>query len=406
MEAIDDTPSASTGQPSDGSFSEAEWASLLVAADRAVTGGRFAEGLDCLKQALRISKQLWPDGAETAETYLRLGDVCTALDKADAALQMYSRGADLLQDSPEGITPSLAYAVSNMGRLLALSGNAAKARELTVAADTLNSKLGESPSPAIKLNLAIAAAGSSQPKAAEAAFGEALAVAERVRNKAPQLCAAAYDNFAAFLVSRDRSEEAEKLLRRCLIFRQEAFGPSHPAYAIGLMNLARLLHEYNASDEAETLLWQATEVYRRNNGEPAPDMLHATYFIARIAHELGRTDDVKRLCQRMRGFGEKNEAVARAADAAALHVTARSMLDGPARRDAEDLLRRALTNVKEMQGAFRCLAEDIEGDILCDLAGILVEVNKTVEADRLMTRASELRQRPKWKIRGHVFAAP
>lgn len=406
MEAVDENLPVPEGQPDGSSFNEAEWASLLVAADRAVPDDRLAEAFDCLKQALRIAKSLWPGGNETAETYIRLGDLSAALDMPDAALQMYGRGADILQAQPDGITPRLAHAVSNMGRLLALAGNKAKARELTVAADALNSKLGESPSTVIKLNLAIAAAEAAQPKAAEAAFAEALTVAERTRRSAPRLCAAAYDNSAAFLVSRDRSEEAEELLRRCLIFRQEDFGPSHPAYAEGLVNLARLLHEYNASDEAETLLWQATEVFRRNDGKPAADMLHATYFIARIAHELERPDDVKRLCQRIRGLGEGNETIAQAADAAALHVTARGMLAGPGRQDAEDLLRRALSGVKNLKGDLRSLAEDIEGDILCDLAGLLVEVNKAVEADRLMTRASELRQRPKWKIRGHVFSAP
>lgn len=405
MEAVNEQPAPQAGRPAAPLPREAEWGRLLVAAERGVGQDRLEDAFGDLKRALTLAKEIWPGGVETAETYIRLGDVCGALDKSDAAIRMYGRGVELLQARPDGVTPRLAHAVSNMGRLLALAGSAAKASELAAAADALHRNVGEPDSPVVKLNLAIAAAEARRDDEATQAFKGALAAADRMRRAMPRFGIAAYDNFAAFHVSRNRSENAEKLLRRCLILRQEIYGPGHPVYAGGLLNLARLLYDCNAGEEAEPLLWQATEVYRRNDDQPVADLLLATYFIARIALELGRGDDAERLCQRLRAFGGADERAIPAAEAAALHIAARQMLDGTGRPAAEQPLRQALGIVKALRGGFRVLAENMESDILDDLASVLAETGKAVEAERLTARASELRQRPKWALRRHVFAA-
>ena len=406
MEAVNQGFLTTDGQPAEDPSAQARWSELLVAADEAIAGGRLAEARDLFKESLRTAQETWPGDARLAESYVRLADVCAALDRGDVALRLYGQGVTVLGGLADGVGAGLAHAVSNMGRLHMLNGDMDKAGELTAAGDALQRKLEEPNSPAIKLNLAIVAAAAQRDRDAGQAFEEAVAAADRSRARIGALGMAVLDNYARYCIGGGRSEEAQMALRRCLILRQEAGGPRNPVYAEGLVNLARLLQDCNGEEEAETLLWQAVEVYRRNGDQPVAGLVSTTWLLARIAQRSARTDEAETLCESLTVLGEANPPAAAAAEAAALHVRANLLLAGGDSASAESPMRRALSLANSLSGEFRRLGDDIAGDLLYELAGLLAEIGKGAEAERLTARAGDLRQRPQWKLTGFVFAPP
>ena len=406
MEAVNQGFMTTDGQPAADPSVQARWSGLLLAAHEAIVGDRLAEARDLFKEALGIAQESWPGDTRLAESYIRLADVCAALDQGDVALRLYGQGVTVLGGLDDGVGSALAHAVSNMGRLHMLNGDMDKAGELAAAGDALLRKLEEQDSPAIKLNLAIVAASAGRDREAERAFGEAIAAADRSRARIGALGMAVLDNYARFCIGRRQSKEAQMALRRCLILRQESDGPRNPVYAEGLVNLARLLQDCDAEEEAETLLWQAADVYRRNGGQSVTDLVSTVYLLARIAQRNGRGDEAAALCRELTALGEANSPAAAPAEAAALHVSASLRLAGDDRASAEPPMRRALSLANSLSGAYRRLGDDIAGDLLRELAGLLAETGKGAEAERLMARAGELDQRPQWKLTGFVFVAP
>ena len=405
MEAANQESMLSAGRPAGGSPLQTRRYDLLVRGDEAIADGRLADALEHCKDALRTAREYVPENEWLAESYIRLADVCAALDQRSAALRLYRQGIAILGRLPDGVSTLLAHAVSNTGRLHMLNGEIAGAAELTSAADALQRKLNAPDSPAIKLNLALVKATAGHDRDADVAFGEALAAADRCRRTIGALAFAVHDNFARFCIRRDRKDDAEMALRSCLILRQEAGGPRHPVYADGLVNLARLHLVHDAEDEAETLLWQASDVYRHSAGLSGAVLVEALYLLARIAQQDGRADDARSLCDRLRTLGEEDEKVAVAAEAAALHIGACLQLAGPERPTAEAPMRRALGLANSLSGDFRRLGDDIAGDLLCELSGLLTETAKGAEAERLTVRAEQLRGQPRWTVTGFVFVA-
>jgi hypothetical protein len=59
-----------------------------------------------------------------------------------------------------------------------------------------------------------------------------------------------------------------------------------------------------------------------------------------------------------------------------------------------------------MDGGYRRLGVDIAADIMADLSDLVLEENRAAEAERLASRAAEMRGRLLWAISRHVFMAP
>lgn len=406
MEAANQGFLSADGALAGAATEQARWGEQLMLADEAIAGGRLEDALDHYKGALQIAQEYWPGSPDLAESYVRLADVCAALDQRDTAFSLYGQGVKVLGGFAEGVSPGLAHAVGNMGRLHMLKGEMGKAVELTGAADALLRKLGEADSPAVKLNLALVAASTGRHRDAERAFADALASADRHRTAIGAMGIAVFDNYAHFCIGRGNRAEAEMALRRCLILRQETGGPRNPVYAAGLENLARLLLDHDSEEEAETLLWQATEIYPRNGGKPVAGHLSATHLLARIALRNENPGEAGKLADRLFEIGETEPQGAAAAEAAALHIRARILLDGPDRTAAEMPMRRSLGIADSLKGDFRRLGDDIAGDLLGELAELLAQTDKGAEAERLLVRAEELGQRTQWIVTGYVFVTP
>ena len=407
MEAVNQGFLSSTGELAATPARQSRWESLIAQSKQAVARRRLAEAAGYLEEALEMAQTDWPNSERQAESLIRLADLRAALDRRSDALRLYGEAIGVLGDLPEGVNPHLAHAVSNMGRMCLLTGDQAKGRELTAAADALQRKLGQPDTPSIKLNMAMALAHAGEDADAQRAFKAAVAALDQA-NPDDLQGIAVHDNYALYCLSRELVEEAEELLRHCLILRQEAMGPRHPVYAGGLVNLARALHLFGDSqEEAEALLRQAKDIYERGGGAAAFGILPALYYLARIAQQNHGNAEAGRLCNAMLDFGAGDERIARAAQAASLHVTARLWAaDGSDAAETEKRLVHALDLAESLDGGYRRLGVDIAADVLADLYSLMLEENRAPEADRLAARAAEMRGRLLWAVSRNVFMAP
>jgi len=406
MEAVNQGFLSSTDELTDTPVGQSRWESLIADTKQAVARRRLAEATGYMEEALAIARTDWPHSLMLAESCIRLADLRAALDRRDNALQLYGEAIGILGDLPDGVNSHLAHAVSNIGRMHLLKGDQDKGRELTAAAAALLGKLGQPDTPSIKLNQAMALAHVGNDSGARLAFKAAIAALDQLEPGDLQNIAV-HDNYALYCMNRALVSDAEILLRHCLILRQETAGPSHPVYAAGLFNLARLLNVYgNAAEEAEALLLQAREIYERGRGA-ASDLLPVLYYLARIAQQNQGTAEAGRLCKAMQDQGLNDERIARAAEAASLHVTARLRAGGDSdAAETEKTLGRALDLAESLDGGYRRLGVDIAADVLADLSDLMNSQNRTPEAERLAARAAEMRGRLLWMVSRHVFMVP
>ncbi len=382
------------------------WESLVAQSKQAVDRRRAAEAAGYLEEALEMARNDWPESRKQAESCIRLADLYAALDRREDALRLYGEAIGVLAEMPDGTNTQLAHAVSNIGRMFLLKGDQTKGCELTAAADAMLRQLGQSDTPSVKLNLAMALAHAGDDAGAQRAFKAAVAALDRQQPESLQGIAV-HDNYALYCLSRNLVAQAEVLLRHCLILRQEAVGPRHPVYAGGLVNLARLLHVFvGAQEEAEALFRQAKDINERGRGAAASGMLPVIYHLARIAQQDNRHAEATRLCTAMQEQGVGDERAARAAEAASLHVSARlSAAEGSETADTEKRLIQALELAESLNGGYRRLGVDIAAEVLAELSALMFGDNRVPEAERLADRAAEMRRRLLWAISNHVFMA-
>lgn len=385
------------------------WNALIGQAAEAIARRRLADAVDHLVQAFAIAHAEWPGGERLGESLLRLADLKAALEMTDEAMHLYARGISVLACLPEGIDSRLALAAGNLGRLFLLKGEPRNAAVLIEAGTALQRKLGEPDTPALQLNRALIAAAAGHDDDAQLAFNDAIAALDRLAGPRDLQGVAIHDNYALFCASRDRLDDAEVLLRRCLILRQEAAGPRHAIYAAGLVNLARVRlgedqADHSGLDETRALLWQAADICERAGPRPASGLLPALYYMARLACLAGRADEAASLCDRMLEFGKSDPHAEPAAEAASLHILAKLQRDGcgPA-GDGEAALRRALGLAGTLAGGHRTLGHDMIVGLLSDLAEVAAASGRTAEAERLAGRSAELRRTPVWALSRQIF---
>lgn len=407
MEALEQGFLSSANELADTPARQVRWESLVARSKQAIARRRLGEAAGYLEEALALARTDWPNSRRLAESGIRLADLYAGLDRREEARNLYGEAVGVLGELPDGVNAQLAHAVSNIGRMFLLKGDQAKAHELADAADALQRKLGQPDTPSIKLNLAMARAHAGNDAGAHQAFKAAVAALDRTDANDLQGIAV-HDNYALYCLGCGLLDEAEVLLRHCLILRQEAMGPRHPVYAGGLVNLARMLHVYGEMpEEAEALLWQAKDIFERGRDAAASDVLPALYYLARLAQQAQRKAEAGRLCNAMVEYGAGDERIARATEAASLHVNARmSAADGGKATETEKRLVQALKLAEALDGGYRRLGVDIAADILADLSELMREQGRGGEAERLAGRSAEMRGRLLWAISRHVFTVP
>ena len=93
---------------------------------------------------------------------------------------------------------------------------------------------------------------------------------------------------AACLEALGRPEEAEKVLRQCVVFARNLHGPTSPGMAVTLEPLARLLLQMEKSPEALELLDEGYQILWKNGDPKIPATIVAR---AEAFKAVGRPDD-------------------------------------------------------------------------------------------------------------------
>ena len=383
------------------------WTSLSNAAKTAVRARRYQEAAEHLEEALAIAESAWPDGPKFTATAVRFANLCVLLGRLAQAEQLYRRALIARGAAPDQIDDLFVQGVSGLGRVYLLKGDLDKADLLLRRALDLETKLhgpGFAAAPVL-FNLAMLHASNKRDADSKRLFSEAIETLERNQSADEVEAIAVYDNCALFCISRDMPDEAEPLLRRALIVRQETVGPRHPIYAAGLVNLGRLQFARDAFDEAESLFWQATDVYQRARRSSFSGFLPALYFLALIAVRNKRYDEAESLCKKILAATESDAIAGIPAEAAVLHVLGLLRIDRNKPAEAEPMLRRAHELARDSAVSHRRFAGDVLRRLLDDLAGLLGATGKSAEAERLSSHAGEIRGEVDWSVGRRVFTA-
>ena len=102
MEAANQESTFSAGQPAGESSAQVHWGNLSALGDEAVAEGRLEDAFEHYGNAFRIAKRSGPGSGWLAQSYIRLADVCAALDRRTAALRLYGQGVAILDRRADG----------------------------------------------------------------------------------------------------------------------------------------------------------------------------------------------------------------------------------------------------------------------------------------------------------------
>ena len=122
----------------------------------------------------------------------------------------------------------------------------------------------------------------------------ALAIAEQSYGKDHPAVAILLNNLARLLQATNRLAEAERLTRRALAIAEQSYGEDHPDVARDLNCLATLLQATNRLVEAEPLMRRQVEIYlkfTRATGHPHFRLKAAMDSYAILLEAMGRSRD-------------------------------------------------------------------------------------------------------------------
>jgi len=192
-----------------------------------------------------------------------------------------------------------------------------------------------------------------------------------------------FNQAGVLLLAKARYAEAEPLMRRALEIDEASFGNEHPKVAIGLNNLARLLHDTNRLAEAEPLMRRALEIDEASFGKNHPNVAIRLNNLAQLLQATDRLTEAEPLMLRAleideASFGKNHPNVARD-----LNNLATLLQDTNRLTEAEPLMRRTL----EIDEASFGKDHPNVAIRLNNLAGLLYDTHRTTEAEPLMRRA-------------------
>jgi tetratricopeptide (TPR) repeat protein len=102
-------------------------------------------------------------------------------------------------------------------------------------------------------------------------------------------------------------EEAEKVYRHSLAFREKFFGPEHLLVSTGLNNLAMLYRDQERYAEAGTLLRRSLAITERAWGAEHPNVARRLCNLARVYQKQEKYAEAKPLFERSLAISERNQ---------------------------------------------------------------------------------------------------
>lgn len=142
---------------------------------------------------------------------------------------------------------------------------------------------------------------------AEALFERSLSILRRTLGPSHPAVAVALGNVASLYQAQHRFSDAEAALGESLAVLQKAYGAEHVGIAVSLSNLAMLYSREGRYSEAERLALQATAMLEKLVGPRDPAVAATTNNLALIYENWGRLGDAERYYQRSLGVLESSE---------------------------------------------------------------------------------------------------
>lgn len=351
--------------------------SLDLLAQQYLSQNRLSEAEPLLKRALAIQENLFGENHFTvAETLILLGDLHLAQNQPALAEPLYRR--------------ALAIREKMYGR------------EDPRVADTLVAVVQ------------ITVSGKQAGPQAASLVGRALKIREKALGSGHPVVADTLMLLAKIYIDQGQPQQAESLLKKALSIRKQSFGQAQPIVADTLMILAELYLTQGEPDLAESLYNEAVSIRKKTHGPTDPIVVDTLILIASTHSNLGRhekaqtfldqarsiTRETRTGLQTEKGGSRKREKLQ--APSATWDLTARIGPSGDrALTVARSLGERAevYLNLGRQAEAITMFHQSLDiyekvvgldhemvQEVLEKYVGLLVQVGRSHEADRLLKR--------------------
>ncbi len=139
----------------------------------------------------------------------------------------------------------------------------------------------------IYLAMSLEDAGEADTAELEALYARGMADCRSAQEAMDNCIRSTTANYARFLYYRHRFEEAEPLMRECIVLEEQLSGHDHPKVAQAITSLASLLQMTGRFDEAEPLMREALAIARRRYGAEHAELANPLNNLAFLLETKG-----------------------------------------------------------------------------------------------------------------------
>jgi serine/threonine-protein kinase len=207
-------------------------------------------------------------GSDAVEALLVLADALSGSDRSDEAQSVAIDARALAEHVADSRESLLLRVDASRARDLVNAQKFAQGLALAEAAWTrAKAQLHDTPREAIDLlsSISLAAEMTGDLQRADAAYREAIAVAERLYVRPHPDTAWAVGAYGSFLVAKARYDEADPYVVRALAMRRGLFGDAHPDTLNALAAMGRLRSGQLRRDEARTVFEEGVGICEREH---------------------------------------------------------------------------------------------------------------------------------------------
>jgi CHAT domain-containing protein/tetratricopeptide (TPR) repeat protein len=380
--------------PRPSSAPAAEGDRLAESARRLFEQGQREQALVLARRALAARERaLGPDHPDVARALVELGRMLVDAGDLASPEPLFRRALAARERvlGPDHL--DVADSAQALGMLLAARGEIAAAEPLHRRALAIRQRaLGpEHPDVAESLlDVAHVLRKRGEPAAAEPLARRAVVILERARGPDHPDVALAVSDLAFLLEDQGRLAEAEPLLRRALAIREKRFGADSVWVGGSLNNLGALFVRRGEPMAAEPLQRRALAILEKNLGQDHPSVASALNGLATVLVHAGHYEEAEALFRRAltirrRAFRPDNPELVETLVNLGVAQATRGDLGG-----AEATLRDAIT-LQEAAPATPATQARL-ATTLADLAKILGDRGKLVEAEELVRRSLRVRE--------------
>ena len=224
--------------------------------------GNFSKAEEFVAYALHVQRKLLGDDhIEVATVLNNLGNIRLQQQNIEGAIEALTSSLTIYDRTLPSNHPEIAMAANNLGRAHQALGRHAQAQYL---------------------------------------HERALLILNKTRPNHPDM-AATLNNLAGALISQDRLDPAEPMLKKALSIEENVFGKDHPRVATTLNNLGWLYFKQSRYADAEPLARRAIQIVESQFGPNHPVVAGNLANYAVLLRKLGREARRQAICRSRQG---------------------------------------------------------------------------------------------------------